>query len=261
MVHSGVYKIICIGNGKFYIGSSKNIEKRISRHFSQLFHNNHINPHLQNAYNLYGKNAFRYEIIELCRENQLIEKEQYWMDKTNCYSRDIGFNNCEKSDRPTGYKHTEQAKKKMREAKLGKKLDNSHVQKIIDSRKGYRHSEETKKKISKANSGINNGMYGKREEEDHKKLRMKNLFKKPKWNKGLTKENDDRIAKLAYWKNKIPPNAVKCELVNKETGEKILAESLKELSIKSGLSLVTIHRLKAEKCGKKIKQKFSINIL
>ena len=41
---------------------------------------------------------------------------------------------------------------------------------------------------------------------------MKNMLSKPRWNAGLTKENDSRIVKLAPWKGKIPPNAKKIEI-------------------------------------------------
>ena len=38
------------------------------------------------------------------------------------------------------------------------------------------------------------------------------MLSKPRWNAGLTKENDSRIVKLAPWKGKIPPNAKKIEI-------------------------------------------------
>lgn len=45
----GVYKIINTINGKIYIGSSKDIDRRWSEHVRALELNAHINPHLQNA--------------------------------------------------------------------------------------------------------------------------------------------------------------------------------------------------------------------
>lgn len=64
-MNSGIYYIINIVNNKKYIGSSFDIKKRISKHFRQLSKNKHINKHLQNAYNFYGKENFSFEIVEI----------------------------------------------------------------------------------------------------------------------------------------------------------------------------------------------------
>jgi len=258
---SGIYKMTCLPNGKIYIGSSEDVDKRIKVHFRRLKNNNHTNPHLQNAYNLYGANEFSLMVLEECERESLLEREQYWMDLTQCYNRKIGFNNCKKSDRPTGYKHTDHAKYKMRQAKLGKKLPQKQIAKMVESRKGFKHSKETKDKISKANGGINNGMFGRKEDEDHKKERMKNFLAKPRWNKGLTKNSDERIKKLGVRAGKIPPNALKCELIDRRIDKRYSGYSLKDLAEKSGLSLSSINRIKFDTCGRKLKDRYILNIL
>lgn len=257
---TGVYKITCIENNKIYIGSAINIEKRIKTHFNKLRLKNHINPHLQNSYNLYGRDKFTWQIIEECEVDSLKQKEQEWMDKTNCYNRDIGFNNCLKADRPTGYKHTEKAKETMRAKKLGKKLSESHISKISSSNKGKRRTEEFKSRLSEMRRGSKNPMFGKKEDYEHVKNRMKNCLSTPRWNKGLTKKDDPRIAKLATWKGKLPPNALKCQLVDTITKISVEANSLKELAKKSGLSLSTVNRIKNGTAGLKIKQKYILII-
>ena len=216
---SGIYKITCLINHKIYIGSSFNIKARIKKHFKQLQENKHINPHLQSSFNLYKKENFKWEIVELCSVDELIEREQFWMDLTNCYDRNIGFNNCIKSDRPLGYKHTEENKKIMSILKKGKKLKPEHILKIKKSNTGKKRTKDQKEKMSKIKMGDKNPMYGKKETDEHKKRRMKNMLSKPRWNKGLTKKEDSRLEKLAVWKNKLPPNALKCELLNFKTNE------------------------------------------
>lgn len=79
---SGVYAIINKVNGKKYIGSSKNISYRYNHHLSRLINNKHNNTHLQNAVNKYGIINFSFEIIELIDNNQLLFKEQYYINKT-----------------------------------------------------------------------------------------------------------------------------------------------------------------------------------
>ena len=52
-----------------------------------------------------------------------------------------------------GKHHTEEAKKKMSEARKGKYASEETRKKMSESRKGKRHSEETKKKIGAAHKG------------------------------------------------------------------------------------------------------------
>jgi group I intron endonuclease len=255
---SGIYKIKCLINKKVYVGSSFNITKRIKNHFSRLKNKNHINPHLQASYNKYGKDNFTWEILEQCPVDALLEREQFWMDETRCYDRAVGFNNCVKADRPLGYKHTDENKKRMSELKKGRKLKPEHIAKISKALTGRKHSEETKRKISDSKLGEKNPMFGTKEDEDHKKERMKGCLSVPRWNKGLTKNDDPRILKLASWKNKTTPNALKCKLLNKKTGEIWTADSLAKLANKCPISLPTIHRLKNGTCGKATKQIYEL---
>lgn len=77
---SGIYCIENVINHKTYIGSSKNIYQRLLKHFALLRHNKHQNPHLQNAWNKYGEEAFRWFVIEYCDNDSLIQKEQESID-------------------------------------------------------------------------------------------------------------------------------------------------------------------------------------
>lgn len=89
----GIYKILNIENGKFYIGSSKNIKHRWSQHKSKLKKGKHPNMHLQNAWVKYGSKAFSLIIIEENTQiNDLIKREQYWLDELKPYNRNVGYN-------------------------------------------------------------------------------------------------------------------------------------------------------------------------
>ena len=79
----GIYKITNKVNGKFYIGSSKDINFRIRRHFNSLKSCTHPNKHLQSAFNKYGKENFIVEILELCSIENIITREQYYLDSNN----------------------------------------------------------------------------------------------------------------------------------------------------------------------------------
>jgi len=76
----GIYEIKNSKNGKTYIGSSKNIEKRFKRHLNELSKNKHHNIHLQRAWNMYGSSVFIFDIIEICKIEELKIKEQIFLD-------------------------------------------------------------------------------------------------------------------------------------------------------------------------------------
>lgn len=78
---SGIYQISNITNNKSYIGSTKNLNSRKHSHFFHLKTNKHHNPHLQASYNKYGFSAFIFNILEICDLNNLILREQYYVDK------------------------------------------------------------------------------------------------------------------------------------------------------------------------------------
>lgn len=77
---SGIYKISNIITNKSYIGSAKNLRKRFSQHLNLLKLGKHHSIHLQNSYNKYGEDNFKYEIIEFCDEKDLLFREQYYLD-------------------------------------------------------------------------------------------------------------------------------------------------------------------------------------
>lgn len=80
---TGIYKIENTQNGKVYVGSSINIQKRWLKHQSELRLNRHPSHKLQAAYNLFGKDAFEYSVIEECPEDKLLERETYWILEYN----------------------------------------------------------------------------------------------------------------------------------------------------------------------------------
>lgn len=93
MTISGIYKITNIKNNKIYIGSSKNINRRWNEHKRCLKNNDHHSGHLQNAWNKYGEENFKFEILEIVsNEDELKNIEQKWLDETQCYKKEIGYN-------------------------------------------------------------------------------------------------------------------------------------------------------------------------
>jgi len=82
----GIYRIRNVINNKCYYGSSKNINRRWSKHKSQLRYDRHENVVLQRAWNKYGNENFVFEVVEECDENELLIIEQKYLDSKPEYN-------------------------------------------------------------------------------------------------------------------------------------------------------------------------------
>jgi len=153
MSNVGIYKIINILNNKIYIGSSTQINKRWKKHKQCLRRNKHHSNHLQNAWNLYGEESFKIELLEQVEpsKEKLLEREDYWISFFNSANSDFGYNVRIKAGSCLGTKRSEETRKKMSE--IAKK-------RVI--------SEETKQKIAKSMIGDKNHFFGKHHTEASK---------------------------------------------------------------------------------------------
>lgn len=140
-MHSGIYVILNIENDKIYVGSAKDFKDRWRLHLLKLNHNNHHNRHLQRAYNMYGRGAFIFVVLQYSI-SWLEELEQHWIDKLNSTNIEIGYNICKAGRNRSGAIISEETRKK-----------------LSDSHKGKIPSDETKRKMSESKIGntINNG--------------------------------------------------------------------------------------------------------
>lgn len=102
-----VYRIVNKINNKVYIGSTIDSERRKLEHFNQLEKGIHINTHLQNAYNKYGKNVFIFDIIEDNLDNgELMKREQHYINLFNSSNGNFGYNISQYANQPDGRKYT-----------------------------------------------------------------------------------------------------------------------------------------------------------
>lgn len=133
MTVSAIYLITNLRNGKMYVGSSKDLSRRIKQHLWELKTNRHPNPYLQNAYNKGGK--FLFKLLERCEETDLLDREEYWVKQLDCLNPEFGYNVCY----PRRLEFTD-----------------SHRHKMSESRRGRKHSDETKRKIGSGWRGKKN---------------------------------------------------------------------------------------------------------
>lgn len=149
-MEAGVYLISNNVNGKCYVGSTIHLDQRRKEHFSRLANNKHINAHLQNAYNKYGREAFDFEILETVDiddniKDKLLKREQFWIDNLK-----PEYNVLLVAGSNLGYHHTEETKKKISESTTGVKKSDEHAKHIREGQSGRVLTEEHKAKLSEA---------------------------------------------------------------------------------------------------------------
>lgn len=86
-----IYRIRNVLNDHYYIGSTVDSRKRFWAHRKALRSDQHDCIHLQRAWNKYGEDVFRFEIVEqLASREELYPVEQRWLDehfgKNYCYN-------------------------------------------------------------------------------------------------------------------------------------------------------------------------------
>lgn len=176
----GIYAIYSEVNDTIYIGHSSNIQKRWVQHRSDLKNDRHKNPHIKNACNIYGEEAFEFFILEECPIELLLEREQYYLDQYpnhyNCGDiarsrlghKDSDETRAKKSAAKKGHhygvgrKHSPEHRAKISESLIGNKRTLGHSPSLetrallSEALKGKPRSPEAVAKTSAANTGRKN---------------------------------------------------------------------------------------------------------
>jgi len=138
MNKTGVYSWIHIETGKRYVGSSVNLGKRLSLYYNY----NHLsskNMVICKALLKHGYSGFILEILEFCSIEEILDKEQYYIDK---YEPE--FNILKTAGSSLGFKHSEATKELMSQLAKGRHISEKTLIKMRDRTV----TEEVKEKIS-----------------------------------------------------------------------------------------------------------------
>ena len=187
---SGIYCYRRLSDGLCYVGQSVDLEERRNQH--QRESSRHC--YIDNAIKKHGIDAFVFEILELCEEDILDQREIHWIAALDTVHPN-GFNlthggkggrpseetrkklsKAQKGNQHAKGKRTPETRQRMSESRRGNqnakglKHTPETRTRISNANKGYKHTPEARSKISNANKGANNWNHG-----------------KPAWNRGKRK--------------------------------------------------------------------------
>lgn len=196
MAENVIYKIRNVANGKFYVGSAQNTHVRFRQHRRLLRKGVHHCKHLQAAWNKYGEDVFKFEVVEYVGSSEKLEEaEDRWLQehvgKIHCYnsgwSAKAPWRGAPKELHPRyGSTLTEQNKQLLRKATL-------EQWQTSDPRTGRKHSEETKAKIkAKVQEALAEGRGGRFIPSEETRAKMSSALKGNKNAKGHVRSEEHR---------------------------------------------------------------------
>ena len=154
-IESGIYKLICLITGKFYIGQAIKLNRRLYDHKRGMH-----NQRLKNAIKKYGWGNFAFQILEFIPAEKLDEREQYYLDLLTPWDKKIGYNiaklaisRVNENNGMFGKKHSELTKQKIREKAIGRTNPMTGQKHSIEARERMKqsHTKRDKTKLLELN--------------------------------------------------------------------------------------------------------------
>jgi len=228
---SGVYKITNEENGKYYIGSSNNINTRWVTHRKQLNNGTHNNAKLQGGWNKYGEKSFMFGVVLECDERDILDEEQKELDKAWGIDGRTIYNIAKNTTAPMtgvaspmkGKHHTPKTCNQMSETHKG----------MTSPNKGNKLSLEARLKMSEDRRGEKGSFWGRK----HKKSTLIKISIASKGRPSAMKDKKhtkDSLIKMSIshrGKKASPETRAKMSIAS--TGRKHTVETLQKMSDKS----------------------------
>lgn len=265
---SGIYLITSNAKDRRYVGSAVDLNNRIRGHRNGLKRNKHNNKYMQRHVTKYGIDDLKFTILEFCNKDQLIEREQHYIDLLS-----PEFNLCPIAGSSLGRKFSEETKKKFRgknnpmygKGRKGKDNPNfgktweeifgmersvelknnmSNIHKGNTYNSGKKHSRHFCENISKRVSGENNPFFGKKHTEE-----TKQKISKIRTGTTASLATKEKMSKTHNGKRHTEETRKKISNNRKGKGPKHLSENHKEK-----IRLAGIGRTQSEETKQKISQ-------
>jgi group I intron endonuclease len=149
---------------------------RENKHFYLLDNGKHTNCYLQHSFNLHGKDNFIFDVLEYCKKENLILREQFWIDSYKIRG-EVLYNICLVAGSSLGRGNSAETRMKISKSNLGRKASEETKEKMrkahFERGKGTKRSEESKQKQRESLLGR------KLSEETKQKIRVAGLGRKP----------------------------------------------------------------------------------
>lgn len=194
-----IYKIRNVVNQKFYVGSTINTKERFRTHRNKLRRGAHHTPHLQAAWNKYGEECFKFEIVEEVASIEMLQDaEDCWLiehvGKAYCYNAGLRSGAPWRGVLKEQHPNYGRPKKPEEAAAISASLKAFYAEDPLNHpRLGKKHSEETKATISaKVQQAVAEGRSGKFIPSEETRLRMSQALKGNQNAKGHVRSEEHR---------------------------------------------------------------------
>jgi len=148
---TGIYVITNDIDARIYIGSATSFKQRYAVHKKKIIQNEGCNPKLKNFANKYGIEHLTFSAVHACEKDELLKVEQLYLDIFQPFD-DNGFNIARKAGSPIGYKHTQEAKDKMK-GRPGPRWNEEQKKHFSEMKKGKKMNDSVKEKIRESYTG------------------------------------------------------------------------------------------------------------
>lgn len=218
---SGIYRWVNKLNNKIYIGSAINLYKRFLVYYNYAAIVNKKSK-INRALLKYGYSNFKLDILEYCKVEDVIEREQYYIDLLK-----PKYNILKVAGSCLGYKHSQETIAKFRAAALNRSEETKA--KMRAAKLGSKLSEEIRAKIKATLQ----------KEEVKAKMEVAALRRKG------SKLSEETLAKMKAAQSKRinhPVPGIKVEVTDLDTGVLTVYESIRETALALNMSAGTISR-------------------
>lgn len=143
----GVYRLTNTVTKQCYVGGSKRVRKRVAEHFRLLRQNIHPNPKLQESFNAYGEDVFKWDIEVQCEDPADLDSvEEAFLSGEARFPEPVFFNISTTAKMPmANRKHSDETRKRISESKrknMGYVADPEYRAKLKEAHRNRFFSDE-----------------------------------------------------------------------------------------------------------------------
>lgn len=155
---SGIYRWTHKESGKSYIGSSVDLGQRFASYFSYNWISGQAkSSRICKALLKYGYSEFSLEILEYCSKEDVIDREQFYLDSFRSE-----YNILKIAGSRLGTKQSEETKAKISSSLTGRKTSEITKSKQKAAKLGIPRSEETRAKLKEHLTNLNKNVMAKK---------------------------------------------------------------------------------------------------